>query len=254
LSEPANEIVERTGQRLVSFYDSKPIKSGDVSGVEQLSLARASKFDLRGPAVTRVVYVTHPSDEQRLVPFADYDEELARDRLNEALHVFTELGASRIVATSNRSDISRAHLQVGKGAVGVGFRGDRTSSWTVAFDHRGTGAAPRDPRPLRYPDEPGVEAACEGVLRLGGQRYKIEIQRSTQYGADGELGVRLKRAGFRLGVSGTRTQSNLFVIEAVFGPEAVTELDAVVEAASQDEPPKTRAARRLFGDRSEKLR
>jgi hypothetical protein len=242
-------IVERTGQRLVTFYDAKPVKAGDQPGVEQLPLVRASNFDLRGPAVTRVVYVTHPSDERRLVPFADYDEELARDRLNEALRVFTELGASRIVATSNRSDTTRAELRAGKRSVGMHLRGDAMSSWTVAFDHRGTGAPPRDPRPLRYPDEPGVEAACEGVLRLGGQRYKIEIERSTQYGADGELGVRLKKAGFKLGVSGTRTQSNLFVIEAVFGPEAVAELDAVVEAASHDEPSEARASRRLRGRR-----
>jgi hypothetical protein len=211
-------------------------------------------LDLRAPAVTRVVYVTHPSDERRLVPFADYDEELARDRLNEALRVFTELGASRIVARSNRSDNTRAELHAGKRAVGIQLRGDRQSSWTVAFDHRGTGGAPRDPRPLRYPDEPGVAAACEGVLRLGGQRYKIEIERSTQYGADGELGLRLKKAGFKLGVSGARTQSNVFIIEAVFGSEAVTELDSVVEAASHDETSSSRPLRRLLSGRTDSTR
>ncbi len=251
MSDSADGTVERTGQRLVAFYEPKPARSGDQAGVEQLPLLRASTFDIRGPAVTRVVYVTHPSDERRLVPFADYDEELARDRLNEALRVFTELGASRIVATSNRADVTRAEVHAGKRSVGMRIRGDRKSSWTVAFDHRGTGAPPRDPRPLRYPEEPGVEAACEGVLRLGGQRYKIEIERSTQYGADGELGVRLKKAGFSLGVSGARTQSNLFVIEAVFGREAVAELDAVVEAASQDDPSEARVTRWLRGRRTE---
>jgi hypothetical protein len=245
VSDSPEPPAERTGQRLVAFYDARPVRRGDRTGVEQLPLSRASSFELRGPAVARVVYVTHPSDERRLVPFADYDEELARDRLIEALRVFTELGASRIVATSNRSDRSRVGINAGKGVAGLHVAGTHKSSWTVAFDHRGTGAAPRDPRPLRYPDEPGVEAACEGVLRLGGQRYKIEIERTTQYGADGELGVRLKRAGFKLGVSGSRTQSNLFVIEAVFGPEAVTELDPVVEAASQDQPHDGRPARRL---------
>jgi hypothetical protein len=59
-------------------------------------------------------------------------------------------------------------------------------------------------------------------------------------------GVRLEKAGFKLGVSGARTQSNFFVIEAVFGSEAVTELDSVVEAASQDDTPSPGPLRRLL--------
>lgn len=234
MSEPAPEA-QRSGQRLVSFYGLKPVKASDQLGVDQLPLRQASTFDLRGPAITQVVYVTHPSDERRLVPFADYEEELARDKLNEALRVFTALGASRIVATVNRDDETRGELRAGRGAVGFRIGGDKRSSWDVAFDHRGTGGTSRDPRPLRYPDEPGFDAACEGVLRLGGQRYKIDITRTSQYGVDGELAVRLKKAGFQLGVGGTRTQSNQFVIEAVFGKDAAGELDAVVDATTHDE-------------------
>lgn len=236
--EEAVPRVERSGQRLVAFYDEKPMKSAHI-GVEQLPLARASAFALGGPAVTRVVYVTHPRDEGRLLPFADYEEDIARDKLNEAIRVFTSLGASRIVATANRDVSSRKELRAARGAVGAGVAHSSGSAYEVAFDHRGTGGAPIDPRPLLYPDEPGFAAACEGVLRLGGRRYKIEIFRTSQYGLDGELALRLKSAGFTLGIGGARSTSNRFVIEAVFGPNAASELDEVVEAAAPVEATKS---------------
>ena len=84
---------------------------------------------------------------------------------------------------------------------------------------------------------------CEGVLRLGGQRYKIEITRTSQYGLNGELAAQLRKAGFKLGAGGTRTVSNRFVIEAVFGADAVAELDPVVEAVTVEKTPR----RRLLG-------
>jgi len=224
----------RNGQRLVAFYDTKRVKAGDNAGVEQLPVSRASDFELARAAVTRVVYVTHPGSERRLIPFADYDEELARDRLIEALRVFTALGASRVVATSTRSDTSDRMLHGKVPLARFNLAQRRRSSSTVEVDQRGSGGPAIDPRPLKYPEEPGLDSACEAVLRLGGRHCTIKIERSTQYGIDGELGVRLKKAGFRLGASGTRTQTSVFVIDAVFGREAIKELDPVVDAVSSD--------------------
>jgi hypothetical protein len=243
----ADTVSGRTGQRLVAFYEADPVKHGKSAGVDQRPLADASAFLLDGPAQVRVVYVTHPADERRLVVFSDYEEELARDKLNEALRVFTSLGASRIVAKVNRAQDASVEAHVGRGVFHGRLGAKARTAWTVAFDHHGTGAAPVDPRPLRYPDEPGFAAACEGVLRLGGTRYKIEITRTSQYGVDSELAARLKSAGFSLGVGANTTRSNLFVIEAVFGAGAAGELDDLVEPsppAKEVDDPRTRRWRR----------
>lgn len=224
---------ERRGQRLIAFYDQKPLKVGDSGGVEQLPVSKSSIFHLDGPAATRVVYVAHPKAENRLIPFAEYDELLARDRLNEALRVFTTLGASRIVATSDRSDRKRRDGRVGVGVAKVRIETKKDSTWTVEIDQVGHGGAPRDPRPLRYPDEPGLDSACDFVLYLGGRRCAINIERTTQYGVDGELAIRLKRAGFRLGVGSTRRQTSVFRIEAAFGADAVGALDVAAGMAPE---------------------
>lgn len=157
--------------------------------------------------------------------------------------MFTALGAARIVATSNRAEQGGRSLRVKALSSGLHIRHGKGSSSSVEVDQRGTGGTAIDPRPLRYPEEPGLEAACEAVLRLGAQHCTIKIEQTSQYGVDGELGIRLRKAGFGLGASAARTQTSVFTIDAVFGQGSASTLDPVVDAATEDQ---ARAPRRLF--------
>jgi len=104
----------------------------------------------------------------------------------------------------------------------------KDAEWSLSFDQEGDGAVAMDPRPLRFPDEPMLDAVCDGVLRLGVRKGRIQITQSTTLGVDGELGVRLKKAGFKLGVGGAKATVTDFVIEAAFAPEVSKELDEIV--------------------------
>jgi hypothetical protein len=222
----------RSGQRLVSFYDSNRRRTSE--GVDQISIREAGEYNVSGPVIANVVYVTHPVDEKRLIPFADFDETLARDRLDEALRVFTALGASRVVATANRLDVARSSAGMGRRRGGLTVSVGRGSSWQLAVDQRGNGGTPIDPRPLRYSDISGLESACDVVLRNGGSHFKIEIESKAQFGVDGELAAKLKKSGFTVSLSADRTRHNQFIIEAVFGKDAAAKLDAVVAAVLPD--------------------
>jgi hypothetical protein len=94
--------------------------------------------------------------------------------------------------------------------------------------------APIDPRLLRF-DGPGLEQVCEGVLRNGWKKGRIQITKSATLGVDGDLAIKLKSAGFKLGVSGSKVMVTEFVIEAAFTPEASKDLDALV-ATTESEP------------------
>ena len=67
------------------------------------------------------------------------------------------------------------------------------------FRHNGAGSAPRDPRPLRWPDEPGFSAAVISVLENGATEVVINIRSNRTHAIDGTLGVQLKKIGFDLG-------------------------------------------------------
>ena len=82
------------------------------------------------------------------------------------------------------------------------------------------------------------------MLKLGVKKGRIQITRSAQLGVDGELGVRLKKAGFKLGVSGTKTVVTEFVIEAAFTPEASKDLDLIVAKTESETAPRRSLRRR----------
>lgn len=218
----------RTGNQLVSFYQEPPRRPSNAIGVELLPMERARDFVLPGPVVVGIVYVRHPIDERELIAFADYDEKVAQDRYKEALRVFTMLGAARIVATSRRQTLKHARGWLKVRDVGLDIGAESDARWSLAFDQEGAGGVPLDPRPFRFPDEPMLDAVCDGVLRLGATKGRIQITRSATLGVDGELAVRLKKAGFQLGVSGTKVVVTEFVVEAAFTPEASKDLDKVV--------------------------
>lgn len=188
-----------TGRQLVSFYQDEPKKSSNALGMELLPIDRANGSVLPGPAVVGIVCVRHPLDDRELIAFADYDEKLAQDRYNEALRVFTKLGAARIVATSRRQTTNevcgRLSIRRFRADLGAG----KDSTWSLTFDQEGDGGVPVDPPPLRFRDEPMLDAVCDGVLRLGVKKGRIQITRSSTLGVDGEIGLRLKKAGFQAG-------------------------------------------------------
>lgn len=236
------DVSTGTGRQLVSFYQDPPKRSSNSLGIELLPIDRANGFVLPGPTVVGIVYVRHPMDDRELIPFADYDEKLAQDRYNEALRVFTKLGAARIVAASRRQTTKQVSGRLGIRKLGADLGVGKDATWSLTFDQEGKGGTPVDPRPLRFRDEPMLDAVCDGVLNLGVKKGRIQIIRSSTLGVDGELGLRLKKAGFKLGVSGTKAIVTEFMIEAAFTPEAAKELDAVVAKTEPTSIP----ARRSF--------
>lgn len=231
----------RNGSQLISFYQEQPRRLSNALGVELLPIDQANGFALPGPAVVGIVYVRHPIDDRELIAFADYDEKLAQDRYKETLRVFTKLGAARIVATSRRQTLRQANGWFGHRGIGVDVGAGSDAKWSLAFDQEGDGGTPVDPRPLRFSDDPMLDAVCDGVLHLGVKKGRIQITRSATLGVDGELGLRPKKAGFKLGVSGTKVVVTEFVIEAAFTPEASKALDEVVAKADSDPLPPRRS-------------
>jgi hypothetical protein len=60
------------------------------------------------------------------------------------------------------------------------------------FRHSGAGSAPRDPRPLRWPDEPGFAAAVSSVLDNAATEVVINIRSNRTHATDGALAGELK--------------------------------------------------------------
>jgi len=232
----------KVGNQLVSFFQESPRRrtSSNQLGIELLPIDRSEEFALQGPMLAGIVYVRHPLDPSELVPFADYDERLAQDRYEEALRVFTSLGAARIVAASHRQVTRQLNGRLWLQRGGVSVSKSKDAAWSLAFDQEGNGGTPVDPRPLRFRDIPGLEQVCEGVLHNGWKKGKIQITKSAALGVDGDLAVKLRREGFKLGVSGTKVMVTEFVIEAAFAPEASKDLDALVAVTE----PVTAALRR----------
>lgn len=222
-------------QRFVVFGDESLEAKTRQSGAELLPLSDARTFDIPGgPATTRTVYITHPANPRVLVPFAEYDDKLAQDKLNEALRIFNVLGASHVIAKAYRGSTKWASA-TGKSSTGSGKAVAKSkSNYDVAYEQVGSGGRPSDPRPLTYPQEPGFEAACEAVLRNGARRMRIEISRESQFSLNGSVGKRFAKFGLDLGASvGSEHVSN-FVVEATFGKEPIADLAPEAKAVAPD--------------------
>lgn len=234
-----------TGNQLVSFFldTAKKQKKATEVGVEVLPIQASTAFAVQGPTLAGIVYVRHPLRANELIAFANYDERLAQERYEEALRVFTSLGAARIVATTHRQTTKHVETKLGPKDGGLlFFRRSRNSSWSLAFDQEGEGGRPIDPRPLRLTDLPGLEQVCDGVLHNGWKKSRIQITTEEKLRLDGDLAAKLRGAGFKLGVSGSKLTSTEFVIEAAFTPEASKDLDALV--ATTDSVPGSLGRRR----------
>jgi hypothetical protein len=207
--------------QLVAFYAEEPVEVKGKIEIDQLPMSSASGTrSVDGALRPALVYVqVHSEAGPFLVPFGDYDEWSLRDRYNEAIRIMNTLGASTITCETfgERSVRRRFGLRLpGRGAE---VTQQRIENSGFDFHHDGAGSAPRDPRPLRWPDEPGFAAAVSSVLDNGANNVVINIRSNRKHAVDGSLGVRLKKVGFDLGGGAERSGATSLHIRASF-PQA----------------------------------
>jgi hypothetical protein len=91
--------------------------------------------------------------------------------------------------------------------------GPEASYWIPTQRHR---QRPRDPRPLRWPDEPGFSAAVSSVLENRATEVDINIRSNRTHAIDGALGLQLKDFGFELGGGAQHSGATSLHIRASF--------------------------------------
>lgn len=185
--------------------------------IEVLPLDARTHFAFyRNQSRAGLAYVRHPHFPTYLVPFNEYDEFVLVDKYNEVLRVLTALGASTVDCTSHRAR-GRA-LSVRALVKGNGLRGGREARSSSSFDyhHEGSGAAPRDPRPLRWPGEPGIESAIVAVLQNRATSVRITVTRESHLTANAEVAGTLKKVGVDLGLSKGNSQVDTLEFRATF--------------------------------------
>ncbi len=109
------------------------------------------------------------------------------------------LGASEISCETFREVAVRRGVRARFLGRGGGLTQQRLENSGFDFRHNGAGGAPRDPRPLRWPDEPGFSAAVTSVLENRATEVDINIRSNRTHATDGTLGAQLKKFGFDLG-------------------------------------------------------
>ncbi|MBC9734359.1 hypothetical protein [Nocardioides marmotae] len=203
---------------LVVFYDEKPTETKGRVEIRQEPIQSATEVRSTDGAVrTSLVYVRWPSEAGPfLVPFAQYDDWSLRDRYNEAIRIMNTLGAASITCETFREVASRRGLRARVRGKGADLSQERVENSGFDFRHSGAGSAPRDPRPLRWPDEPGFAAAVSSVLDNGATDVVINIRSNRTYSVDGALGLSLKKAGFDLGASSQQSSATSLHIRASF--------------------------------------
>jgi hypothetical protein len=154
-----------------------------------------------------------------LVPFGEYDDWSLRDRYNEAIRIMNTLGASEITCETFGEVATRRGVKAKLLGRGGELTQQRIENSGFDFRHSGAGSAPRDPRPLRWPDEPGFSAAVSSVLNNGATEVAINIRSNRTHSVDGNLGVELKKVGFELGSMAQSSKGTSLHIHAAF-PQA----------------------------------
>jgi hypothetical protein len=204
--------------QLVAYYDEKPIAL--KGGVELHQEPMSAAIDTRssdGAVRSSVVYVRRSTEAGPfLIPFGEYDDWSLRDRYNEAIRIMNTLGASSITCETFREVKSRRGLRAKILARGGELTQERVENSGFDFRHQGAGSTPRDPRPLRWPDEPGFAAAVSSVLDNAATEVVINIRSNRVHAVDGALGLSLKKSGFELGAEGQRSGATSLHIRAAF--------------------------------------
>ena len=99
-----------------------------------------------------------------------------RDRYSEAIRIMNMLGASEISCETFREAAVRRGLRARVLGRGGGLTHQRLENSGFDYRHNGAGSEPRDPRPLRWPDEPGFSAAVHSVLVNRATEVEIDIK------------------------------------------------------------------------------
>lgn len=187
--------------QLVAYYDVEPLDDRGKVEIDQLPISSAAGLrSAEGAVRTSLVYVRVPSEAGPfLVPFGEYDDWSLRDRYNEAIRIMNTLGASAITCETFGEVTVRRGVRARVLGQGGELTQRRIENSGFDFRHNGAGSAPRDPRPLRWPDEPGFSAAVTSVLENGATEVVINIRSNRTHAIDGTLGVQLKKLDFDLG-------------------------------------------------------
>ena len=203
---------------LVAYYDDEPIETKGKVQVHQEPISSAAGLRASEGAIrTSLVYVSVPSEVGPfLVPFGDYDDWSLRDKYNEAIRIMNMLGASTIVCETFREVSVRRGLRARFLDQSAEVTQHREMHSDFDFRHNGAGSTPRDPRPLRWPDEPGFSAAVSSVLENCAADVEINIKSNRIWTINGELGVQLKKLGFDLGGGNQRSEATTLHIKATF--------------------------------------
>jgi hypothetical protein len=204
--------------QLVAFYDEKPVELKGKVEINQSPVSSASgSRSVEGAIRASVVYVPAPTEAGLLVPFGQYDEWSLRDRYNEAIRIMNTLGASTITCeTYGEATVKRGIRAKLLGRGGGELTQHRIENSGFDYRHDGAGSAPRDPRPLRWPDEPGFSAAVSSVLENAATEVEINIRSNRTHAIDGTLGVQLQQLGFDLGGRTERSDASSLHIRASF--------------------------------------
>ena len=187
--------------QLVAYYDEKPVDfKGQVDILQSPISSAVGSRSVEGAVRSLLVYVRVLSEAGPfLVPFGQYDDWSLRDRYNEAIRIMNTLGASAITCETYGEVAARRGVRARFLGRGGELTQQRIENSGFDFRHSGAGSAPRDPRPLRWPDEPGFSAAVSSVLENGAFEVDINIRSSRTHSTEGALGVNLKKVGFDLG-------------------------------------------------------
>jgi hypothetical protein len=204
--------------QLVAYYDEKPVAlKGQVEMHQQPLAAAGGVRCVEGAARSGLVYVQVPSEAGPfLVPFGEYDDWSLRDRYNEAIRIMNTLGASEITCETFGEVAVRRGVRAKIRGRGAEVTQQRIENSGFDFRHSGAGSAPRDPRPLRWPDEPGFAAAVSSVLDNAATEVVINIRSNRTHATDGTLAVELKGIGFDLGGGSQRSAATSLHIRASF--------------------------------------
>lgn len=204
--------------QLVAYYDEKPVELKGHVEIQQAPISSASGArSVEGAIRTSLVYIQVPSEAGPfLVPFGEYDDWSLRDRYNEAIRIMNTLGASAITCETYGEVVVRRGVRAKVAGRGGELAQQRMENSGFDFHHSGAGSAPRDPRPLRWPDEPGFAAAVSSVLENGATEVVINIRSNRTHAVDGALGVELKKIGFDLGGMTQHSGATSLHIRATF--------------------------------------
>lgn len=203
--------------QLVVHHEDLPLDLAGVVDLNQVHLSHAlGAHAPLGPVRPGVVHVVAPRSPQPvLVPFASFDAWSLRDRFNETVRALTVLGAASLTSRAYGTAPERTGL-LARTAGRRPLTAPLLTSSGFEFAHSGRRRRPQDPRPLVWPEEPGLAAAVENVLAGATGTIEVTLVRHFDHSPDSELGIDLRSLGFELGPVSPSSEVARVVVTATF--------------------------------------